>query len=67
MKRVKSPSDLKKYAMLVLRLQRENNKKPTKKQATKKAIEEYSRDAVDRGIVNNEGHIVEVNDDFSPK
>lgn len=63
----KSASDLKKYALLKIRLQRENSKKPERKRASVKQIESYSRDAVDRGIVNEEGHIVEVVDEFSSK
>ena len=63
----KSPAQLKRYALLKLRLQRENSKKPEKRRASALAIEKYSRDAVERGVVNDEGHIIEVNDEFSPK
>ena len=63
----KSASELKRYELLKMRLQRDNLKKPENRRASRKQIEDYSRDAVSRGIVNEEGHIIEVSDDFSPK
>ena len=63
----KSASDLKRYGLLKLRLQRDNAKRPERKRASVKQIEQYSREAVERGVVNEEGHIVEVDHEFSPK
>lgn len=63
----KTSSDLKRFALLKLRLQRENSKKPVNKQASREQIDNYSREAVRKGIVNDSGEIVEVNDEFLPK
>ena len=63
----KSSIDLKKFALLKLRLQQENSKKPVPKQASKEQIENFSREAIRKGIVNDSGEIVEVNDEFLPK
>lgn len=60
-------SQLLQYAKLKLRLQKENEKKPVNKQVTIEQIENYSKDAVSKGIVNNEGYIVEINNEFSTK
>lgn len=63
----KTSSDLKRFALLKLRLQKENSKKPVKKQASREQIDNFSRDAVSKGIVNDSGEIVEVNDEFLSK
>ena len=63
----KTSSDLKRFALLKLRLQRENSKKPVKKQASREQIDNFSREAVNKGIVNDSGEIIEVNDEFLPK
>jgi len=60
-------SQLLQYAKLKLRLQKENEKKPVNKQVTIEQIENYSKDAVSKGIVNNEGYIVEIDNEFSTK
>ena len=63
----KTSSDLKRFALLKLRLQRENSKKPVQKQESREQIDNFSREAVRKGIVNDSGEIVEVNDEFLPK
>ena len=63
----KTSSDLKRFALLKLRLQKENSKNPVKKQASREQIDNFSRDAVSKGIVNDSGEIVEVNDEFLSK
>ena len=63
----KTSSDLKRFALLKLRLQRENSKKHVQKQESREQIDNFSREAVRKGIVNDSGEIVEVNDEFLPK
>ena len=53
-----TPEELKQYALLKLRMQRENTEKPKIKRMSRRQIEQTARDAVKMGGVNEEGYIV---------
>jgi hypothetical protein len=50
--------ELKQFALLKIRMQRENTDKPRVKRLTGKQIEQKARKAVNMGMVNEDGHIV---------
>tara|TARA_R110000824_G_scaffold36410_8_gene113280 strand:- start:5277 stop:5450 length:174 start_codon:yes stop_codon:yes gene_type:complete len=50
--------ELKQFALLKIRMQRENTDKPRVKRLTRKQIEQKARKAVNMGMVNEDGHIV---------
>lgn len=54
-----SPDELKQFALLKIRMQRENSTKPAAKRMTQKQIEQKARKAVNMGMVNEAGHIVD--------
>ena len=59
-KKKMSANDLRMFALLKTRRMRANDELPVERQLTKEQIEEYTRQDVKNGKVNQHGYVVEV-------